>query len=134
MQHTRLQESLLFEQRMSSIENGISEIDGNPAVESKQITEKQFSNQEHSFLMDQAYVQEMQDGLLEMLDNFKNGKHHGFGMLTVSIDICYFLYILWIILQKCCNFNQKIRIFPTFTKNIKQLSLLMQWAGQNVSL
>ena len=67
---------------MSSIENDISEIDGNPAVESKQIAEKQVSNQEHSFLMDQAYVQQMQDGLLEMLDNFKNGRHCGFGMLT----------------------------------------------------
>lgn len=75
---------------MSSIENDISEIDGNPAVESKQIAEKQFSNQEHSFLMDQAYVQQMQDGLLEMLDNFKKGRHCGFGMLTVYRYVIFY--------------------------------------------
>ena len=58
----------------------MSEVDGLPVSESKQAIDKQqLNNQEHSFLMDQAYVQQMQDGLLEMLDNFKNGKHNGFG-------------------------------------------------------
>ena len=84
---------MLVEQIMSSIENDTSEIDGNPAVESKQRTEKQFSNQEHSFLMDQAYVKQMQDGLLEMLDNFKNGRHHGFGMLTVYRYVIFYTFL-----------------------------------------
>jgi len=36
------------------------------------------TGQEHSFLMDQTYVEEMEEGLLKLLNNFKNDKLNAF--------------------------------------------------------
>lgn len=37
------------------------------------------SSQAHSFLMDQEYMEEVEDGLLKLLDDFKKGKLNAFG-------------------------------------------------------
>ena len=36
-------------------------------------------SQEHSFLMDRGDVEQMEIGLLKLLDDFKHGKLHAFG-------------------------------------------------------
>lgn len=57
---------------------------GSPAnsVQSKENTsshESESKGQEHSFLMDKSDVEQMENGLLELLDDFKKGKLHAFG-------------------------------------------------------
>lgn len=44
--------------------------------------------QEHSFLMDRGDVEQMENGLMELLSNFKEGKLHAFGAKFCGITSC----------------------------------------------
>ncbi|XP_065057986.1 coiled-coil domain-containing protein 28A-like isoform X2 [Rhopilema esculentum] len=48
-------------------------------VSGLQDTENEVKGQEHSFLNDRGDVEQMENGLLELLDDFKKGKLHAFG-------------------------------------------------------
>ena len=50
--------------------------DGTSIMSSDSKTQRK--GQEHSFLMDQTYVEEMEEGLLKLLNNFKNDKLNAF--------------------------------------------------------
>lgn len=50
--------------------------DGTSLMSSDSKTQRK--GQEHSFLMDQTYVEEMEEGLLKLLNNFKNDKLNAF--------------------------------------------------------
>ena len=56
---------------------------GSPtSIQSKENTtlqDPETKGQEHSFLMDRGDVEQMENGLLELLDDFKQGKLHAFG-------------------------------------------------------
>ena len=45
-------------------------------------SEDTLQGQEHSFLVDRSDVEQMENGLLELLDDFKKGKLHAFGNVT----------------------------------------------------
>ena len=51
-------------------------------VSGLQDTENEVKGQEHSFLNDRGDVEQMENGLLELLDDFKKGKLHAFGKFS----------------------------------------------------
>lgn len=54
---------------------------GNSRDNANGLYDSEGKGQEHSFLMDRGDVEQMENGLLELLDNFKQGKLHAFGKI-----------------------------------------------------
>ena len=52
---------------------------GNSRDNASSLYENEVRGQEHSFLMDRGDVEQMEMGLLKLLDDFKQGKLHAFG-------------------------------------------------------
>ena len=65
-----------------------SPISGNSRDNTSSLYENEARGQEHSFLMDRGDVEQMEMGLLKLLEDFKQGKLHAFGnYLSILISL-----------------------------------------------